>query len=69
MSDDREPITGGDDNGTKDEKPKKKNKKDPPPPNQQNEDGESKGKCSCNTSFFLSIEGVLKIIEFVSFYL
>eukprot|EP00112_Aurelia_sp_Birch-Aquarium-sp1_P013379 Seg2838.4 transcript_id=Seg2838.4/GoldUCD/mRNA.D3Y31 product="hypothetical protein" protein_id=Seg2838.4/GoldUCD/D3Y31 len=64
MSDDREPITAGDDKATKDEKPKKKKKKDPPPPSQQNEDGESKGACSCNKSFFLSIEGVLKIIEF-----
>ena len=69
MADDREPITTSEDpKSKKDKKNKGKNeaRNPPPPPNVQDEnDDVNQGTCSCNTAFLCSIEGALKIIEFV----
>lgn len=68
MADDTEPITSPRDEKPDKKKPKKKKEPKPVVVAEEEVDGEDKGKCSCNTSFFLSIEGALKIIEFVSIY-
>ncbi len=62
MSDDREPITPSEEKESKRDNRRDQNADETDARN----DGEKKGKCSCNTAFFLSIEGALKIIEFVS---
>ncbi len=60
MSDDREPIASAKDNK------KKKSRDEKPDDTDGGAEGDKKGKCSCNTAFFLSLEGALKVVEFVS---
>lgn len=71
MADDREPIAGDSSKKQKRSKPPKEQR----PPRRYRDtnvyddydDDASKGRCTCRKQFFCSMEGILKLIEFVSF--
>ena len=70
MADDREPIAGRGESSN--DKKQRKGKKPKEPrryrdENDYDDDDASKGKCSCRKEFFCSMEGILKLIEFVCF--
>ena len=74
MADDREPIAGS--NESSKEKKQKKDKKDKKEPRRRyrdendyydDDDDANQGKCSCRKEFFCSMEGFLKLIEFVCY--
>ena len=67
----KEPMTGVSDEDRSPEhaqKDKKKAKKDKSRRQEEERSSpeEPEGKCTCNLSFFLSLEGMLKVVEFVS---
>ena len=73
MADDREPIAGSKESAKEKKQKKDKEKKEPRrryrDENDYYDDDEdaNKGKCSCRKEFFCSMEGILKLIEFVCY--
>lgn len=71
MTDERELIVGTEEpsKGKRERKPKEKPKiyRDVNVYDDDDDDA-SKGHCTCRKAFFCSVEGILKIIEFVSFH-
>ena len=71
MADDREPIAASEESPKEKKKRTKKPKEEPAPRRYRDEsdydDDASQGRCSCRKEFFCSMEGILKLIEFVCF--
>ena len=70
MADDREPIAASEESSKEKKQRTKKPKEEQEPrryrdQNDDYDDDASRGKCSCHKEFFCSMEGILKLIEFV----